>query len=1032
VTARAAIRLLGAVRVGTGDTEVGLRGHGARLLPWLALRPGRAWASDDLVDRLWPGGPPPTARTALQGQVAKLRGLLAGVEGAAIETVGSAYVLRVAPGAVDAARFDDLVEQGRASLADDAAAAARTLAEGLDLWDGPALANVRDDPALAVEAAALDARRVDAEDDLARALLAAGEVTAAVDLLERLVAAEPLRERRWAQLMVALHRDGRQAAALRAYQRAQDALGELAGLEPGRELRRIERAVLLQDPGLDAPRPWPAAATLPAPLVRVVGRDAERAELRERLRSSRLVTVVGPGGVGKTTVALDVAAALAPALADGAAVVDLAGAGPDRVPEVVAATFGVGEGDARDPLAQVAAALAGREALVVLDNCEHALAAVAGLALSLLRSSAGIRILATSQEPLRVAGEAVVALHPLSVPDEMAGRADVEASGAGALLAERLAALGRAPADETGWQALGAVARAAGGLPLALEVAAAWGRTEALAVVAERLGAGEELAAEPPAGAGRRGLGVALDAAAGRLGGPARRAYAAAGVFPAWFGPDALAAAAGLPVGAARGALADMVDVSLAVIGPADHDRFRLLPPVRRHALLLLEADGDAGEVHRGLLGWALALGEALDRQARGPDLSAAVARLSAELPTLRAVLHRSLDDGRPADALRLFERLAFCWASSPAAREVGRWGGDLLAHTGAVPRRERVRIEVLAMQSADTFAEAAVHLEAAERAMREADAVGDARSGAAARMLVAIGLGWRGERLDEADALVAEAREATLATEDAFFASEALTCQGLLALRRLDLAGGLRLLDAALAEHRATGTPVGVARVLFFIGFARRLAGDLEGARRAHAEARRITAGGRVTTWLRATMALGHTELAAGDLDAAAEAYRAAHARAGDVGDERIVLNALAGLAMVAHRAGDGARAAPLMLAAAEQAVAAGLPVEAVGPSVLLAEVLAVRGGDDTAAAAVLLGAATAVPPPVGVRLDAGATGDPAAVAGTLGERLGPADLARLTDEGRMLGLEAALAQARGHVHAGASRAAPPAAPGP
>ncbi len=168
------------------------------------------------------------------------------------------------------------------------------LTEALDLWAGPALASVRDDAGLAVEAAALDARRADAEDDLARALLAAGRAGAAVDLLERLVVADPLREGRWGQLMMALHRDDRQAEALRAYQRAHAVLAEEAGLEPGRELRRIERAVILQDPGLDAPRSWSAAASLPAPLVRVVGRDDERDEVRERLRSSRLVTLVGP------------------------------------------------------------------------------------------------------------------------------------------------------------------------------------------------------------------------------------------------------------------------------------------------------------------------------------------------------------------------------------------------------------------------------------------------------------------------------------------------------------------------------------------------------------------------------------------------------------------------------------------------------------------------------------------------------------------------------------------------------------------
>lgn len=1061
MTARAAIRLLGPVRVAGERGEVGLRGHGARLLSWLALRPGRAWDTTDLVDRLWPAGPPPTARTALQGQVAKLRTVLDGIAGTGIETVGSAYVLHAPDGTVDADRFDRLAATARAALAaDDPGPAVEALAGALDLWAGPALASVRDDAGLAIEAAALDARRADAEDDLARALLAADRAGAAVDLLERLVAADPLREGRWGQLMMALHRDGRQAEALRAYQRARAALAEEAGLEPGRELRRIERAVILQDPGLDAPRSW-AAASLPAPLVRVVGRDDERDEVRERLRTSRLVTLVGPGGIGKTTTALDVAAGLAPALPDGAAVVDLAGARPDEVEAVTAAALGIVEA-AGDALGRLSAALAGREALVVFDNCEHALDDVARVAVTLLRSAAGLRVLATSQEPLRVAGEAVVTLGPLGVPPDGAGRAEVEGSGAGRLLADRLSALGRSPSSEDDWRAVGAIARAAGGLPLALEVAAAWARTEDLAVVAGRLGADDVLRASPPAGGGRRGLGAALDAAAGRLGPDARRAYGAAGLFPAWFGAEAVEAAAGLPDGAGRAALAALADVSLAVVDPTDRGRVRLLPPVRHHAALLLARDGDETAARRRLLAWCLATAADLDRQCRGPGMVAAVARLTADLPTFRAVLHHALDEGDVVDALALFERLGFCWGSSPAAHEASHWGDALLRRTADVPPRQRVRAEVTAMQLADTFEGVAAHLDAAQAALRLADELGDDHARMSARLLVAMGMGWRGDDLEGAARLSAEARALALDRGDAWWAAEARTCEGLVALRRLDVAAALPALDEALAEHRQVGTPVGVARVLFFTAFARRVLGDLDGARRAYTEVRRLVADGRVTTWLRATMGLGHTELAAGNVEAAAAAFQAAHLRATEVGDQRIVLSALYAVAVAVGRGGGAegpGHAAPLLLDAATQALDAGMPDAAVGPATSLAGALAsasagggegdVGGGDDRhdqrggrdqrggdhggderegggrggagardadrlAVAAVLLGATGAVPPPRGVSLDLGAMADPAAVAKALAEALGPDALASLQADGERLGLAGALAQAR------------------
>jgi DNA-binding SARP family transcriptional activator/predicted ATPase len=1032
------IRVLGPVRVSTGEAEAGLRGHGARVLAWLALRPGRVRAADDLIDLLWPDGPPPTARTAMQAQVAKLRTLLATVDPAAgeatIETVGRGYVLHVADDAVDAHRFDRLVDDAQVLLGEgDAGAAVSALSEALDLWSGPALADVRDDPQLAVEAAALDARRADAEDHLARALVAAGETGRAVELLERLVAEDPLRERRWAQLMMALHRDGRQAAALRAYQRAAKVLAEEAGLEPGRELRRLERAILLQDPGLDAPRAW--ATTLAAPLVRVVGRDAERAAVRERLRSARLVTLVGPGGVGKTATALDVAAGIAPALADGAVVVDLAATAPGEVGEVVAATLGAADGTSDDPLRRAAVALSGREALLVLDNCEHVLADAAATAVALLRAGTGVRLLATSQEPLRVAGEAVVTLAPLDVPDAGAGPDGVEASGAGALLVRRLEAVGRVPATDDDWRAVGAVARATGGLPLALEVAAAWARTERLAVVAERLAGDDVLLAEPPAGAGRRGLGAALDAAAERLSPPARRAYAAAGLFPARFGAEPLGAAAGLDPAAARAAVTELADVSLAVPDQAAADRFRLLPPVRRHAAALLaggpaDGGGDGNPVCAAwgrLTAWCLATAAELDREARGPGLPDAVARFTAELPTFRAVLRTSLDDGRALDALRLFERLGFCWASSPAAHEAARWGVELLRHTAAAPPGERVRVEVLAMQAADTFEDIAAHLPAARAALEVAEEAGDTATASSARLLVAMALGWRGERLDEADELAARARADTLASGHPFWAAEALGCQGLLALRRLDVATGRALLDEALAEHRAVGTSVGIGRTLLFAGFARRFAGDLDGARRAFTEVRRLLTHGRVTTWLRATVALGHTELAAGDPDAAVAAFRAAHVRATDVGDQRIVVSALAGIADAVRRRDGNAYAAPLLVAAAEQALEAGLVADAAASATALAELLAARG--DHSAAAVLFGAASAVPPTTGVRLDLGATVDAGALGRSLAEALGDR-LAGLEADGRLVGLEAALAEARSLVEVRAPSLGP--APGP
>ena len=1006
------IRLLGPVRLVSATADVGLRGHAAHLLAWLALRPGRPWAADDLIDRLWPTGAPPTARTALQGHVARLRRSLAEVPDAGIDTVGTGYALRLDEDRVDAHRFDALAGRARAALAerraDDAVA---DLTAAFELWSGPALADVRDDPGLGVEAASLDARRADAEDELARALVAAGDLEAAVELLERLVAAEPLREARWGQLMVGLHRAGRQTDALRAYQRAAAALAEEAGLEPGRELRRLERAILVQDPSLDARRSW-SSASLPAPLTRLVGRDAERSEIRERLRTARLVTLLGPGGVGKTATALDVAAGIAPALPDGALVIDLAGASDaGSVAKVVSATIGVSESAGSDPLRQVAAALDGRDLLVVLDNCEHVVAEAARVAVALLRAGAAVRVLATSQERLRVAGEAVVAMEPLAVPDEGAEPDEICRSGACLLLAERLEALGRAPASDDDWRAVAEVARGAGGLPLALEVAASWARAERLDVVAGRLRGDEVLGADPPVGAGRRGLGVALDAAVARLGPDARRLYLAASLFPAWFGPDAVAAAADLPAGTAREALASVADVSLVLVDPTEPARFRLLPPVRRHAARLLDDEGGRDTALRRLIGWCLATARDLGAAVVGPGHSGAVERFTADLPTWRFALREALDGGRIGDAAALYEHLAFCWASSSSAPEAAAWGAELVQHAGEMESDDRMRVQVTTMLTADTFERTASHLDEAEEALALAEAGGDVDTAAKARMLVAIGLGWRNLDLDRAERLFAEARAHTIAVGDAFWAAEARTYQGLLAMRRLDLAAAATLLEQALAEHRTVGTPVGQGRALMFLGHTRRWSGDLDGARRAFTEAQRLLTRGRVTSWLRATVALAQTELALGDLDAAEAAFRAAHARATDVGDQRAARAALTGLAAAARARGDLARAVNLLAAATRDAIDSDDPADAAAAACGLAEALVDRDDrSDDETAALLLGAASLTPAEVGVRLDANVATDADGVARRLAGTLGAERVSRLHDEGRLLGLDAAL----------------------
>jgi predicted ATPase/DNA-binding SARP family transcriptional activator len=1015
-----AVRLLGPVRlVTTAGAEMGFRGHAARVLASLALHPDRVWSSDDLAGRLWPTGPPPTARTAVQGHVSRLRRSLATVDGVVIESAPGGYVLRARPAAVDALLFAQLCDE--ATSAEQAglgpAATADLLAAALDLWSGDALADLRDDPHLGPEAQALDDQRRDAEERHASALVEAGHLDRAVALLAGLVNDEPLRERRWALLMTALTRAGRQADALRAYRRASQVLVERTGLDPGPELRRLETAILLQDPSLDAARWQPAPGTAPAPLTGLVGREGEQAAVTRRLGAARLVTIVGPGGVGKTTLAVTVGAAQQPTYTDGVVVVDLAAGGAADVGPAIASAVGAapGPGDPAgedDPLARAVTALARRHVLVVLDNCEHVLAEAAQTALALLQAGPALRVLATSQVPLGVAGEAVLVLGPLAVPHAGAPVATVQASPAAELLSRRLDELGSPITADDDWSHAGTIVRALDGLPLAIEIVAASARVEPLASLAGHLEADTSglLDAEPPVGAGRRRLGAALDAAVARLDGPAREVYALASVFPAGFDASAAAAVAGIGANDARALIARLADASLVVLDGPKRTRARLLQPVRAHAAARLDPHEDAAARDR-LASWCLTLAQGLDQNLHSPAQAEVIDRFVTELPLFRSVLRRLIDTGRIAMAADLFRSLVSCWGDSPAGPEAPEWADELMARADQLGPARRARLEISTVHAQFAFELMAAKLPLATRALARADAAGDAFTAAAARVQMAIGLGWRGVDMDRAAALLDRARTAFTDLGERHWAATTLEFQGLLALRRLDLVAGIAVLEAAAAEHRAVGGPGEVAHALMFIGYARRAIGDLTGALRAFDEARRLVSETRVSTWLRSTVGAGHAALALGDAEAATEAFRLAHDRAVEVGDRRAAGTALVGMASLARRAGDDQRCIALLQAATGEALGGGDPTDAVTAAGMLAEMLLAR--DAVEEAAVLLGATAEVADELRVRIDFGLAYDAGPVRAAVAERLGQARMDDLAGDGLAIGLEAQVRRA-------------------
>ena len=546
------------------------------VLALLALADGRPVPLDTIVDALWGEEPPTTAANVVQTYVARLRRTL-GRD--AVRTVPGGYLLAGAE--VDAARFEHAV----ASSSDRAA-----LRQALDLWRGPLLPECSDVPGIRARAARLEELRWTATEDWLEAELAAGAAGGLVPELTGLVAAHPLRERMRVALATALHRAGRRPDALRVCAEGRRLLRDALGLDPGPALRAVEQAILREEPALcaaatNAPRLGSAPeVVLPRPLTSYVGRRREGAEVRERLARTRLLTLTGPGGIGKTRLALDTATAVS-GRHDEVRFVDLQSLPADGD---VAGAVGVAVGLVpREPVRApaVAAHLAGRRFLLVLDNCEHVVEPAAALVQELLSAVPGLQVLATSREPLRLPGEVVWSVPPMTVaPSEDLGEGD-----AVELLRARAEEARPGSTVAADGAVLAELCRQLEGLPLAVELAAARIRALEVDELVERLGRERPLTWTGARSSPERhrtlqaAVGWSLDLLSVRE----REALASLSVFSGSFSLDAAeAVVGGHDAAAVVGAL---VDRSLLSREQGERTRYRLLAPVRESAAVLLD-----------------------------------------------------------------------------------------------------------------------------------------------------------------------------------------------------------------------------------------------------------------------------------------------------------------------------------------------------------------------------------------------------------------------------------------------------------
>ena len=638
------------------------------LLALLALRFGAPVSADSLIEEVWAGEPPEGAATTLRSYVSRLRSALG--PGASIERVTGGYVLAVAPDAIDVTRFESLAREALA-LRDRSRhrRAADVLRTALGLWRGEPFAGIARDGTLGAEAGRLEELYLNALEARIASDLELGRDAELIDELEALVAEHPFRERLWLHLMLALYRAGRQGDALAAYHRARSALDEQLGIEPGDALRALETAILRQEVPPPAALPASTSIGLPAQLTSLVGRGRELAEIQEALLRSRLVTLVGIGGVGKTRLALETARRAATDLVDEVVVVDLAPLTDSAlVRGHAAAAFGI-RGDRGD---DVDAALARRtrsaDVLLLLDNCEHVLEAAGTLANELLVGSPSLRVLATSREILDVPGEAVYHVAPLGVPGADDGDDAIRESEAVRLLVDR-ATLSRhgLQMDATAYETAARICRELEGLPLAIELAAARAKVLSLHEIAARLGDRFELLVSNRrlTAARHRTLREAMDWSYELLGPDEQRLLARLSVFPG--GATVTSVAAVCLDGdeaAAEGLIERLVDASLVMpIETSARTRFRLLDTVRQYAAERVPQDERESlqrrhaELARDLAGAAnLAL------ETSGKPMDFALVR--AELPTIRGALEWTVQHD-PALGLEIACALERFWVTN-------------------------------------------------------------------------------------------------------------------------------------------------------------------------------------------------------------------------------------------------------------------------------------------------------------------------------------------------------------------------------
>ena len=933
-------RILGPLEVVDDDGMVSLAGAQRSLLALLLLSANEVVSADRLIEDLWGEDAPESGRTALQVRVSQLRKALGDARGR-IATIAPGYLLRVGRYELDLYGFERLVSEADGAEPTEAAAKLRA---ALGLWRGAPLVDLSyasfAQPAIRrlqeLRLAALE-KRIEADLELGRQVDLVGE-------LEMLVEEHPLREQLRAQLMLALYRCGRQADALAAYQNARRVLVEQLAIEPSAPLRRLEQAILRQETSLDlaatvaaraglvatvseSSRPVPSEErnephNLPTQVSSFVGRERELSELRRLLSRARVITLTGVGGVGKTRLALQLAASMLDELGDGAWFVDLAPlTNGTLVAGKLAGVVGVPEQRGRSLLQSLIAACRDRQFLVILDNCEHVIGEAANVADELVRGCPRMIFLATSREPLAIEGEHLYRVPSLFVPPASADRDGLLACDAVRLFVDRARQQRSGFAvDLHNASAVARLCRRLDGIPLAIELAAARLRALPLDEIDNRLDQRFRLLTgghrtTPPR---QQTLQALIDWSYDLLNPEEQEMLERLSVFAGGFdlhsGEAVTGAGFDSPVGVLD-RLAALVDKSLLQTEDVGSVRYRLLETVRDYASakLLERSQPAASAVRAAHRDHYLALAETAAPHLIGHGQIEWLDRLQLELDNLRAAISYSLQDPDPSTGLRLGRALCYFWLyREPRAEGAAALCTALDRPDAQQPTLLRGRALVaagilLTMITGEYNAAAA----RAQEALAIARALPDDRLRAEGLYVLALINGSRGNEQANLE-LTGEGLALAMALADPHLTALLLMTRG--SSPQLSLAERARTVEKSLELSRQAGNKALYLHTLNNLSYLEMEGGEISVPRARLAEAVRLAreiGDGRGLSAHSCTLGFA-SYLDNADADARAM-FDESLVIAQRNGDQLMVAYAYLGLALIASRAGNAQTAATL-----------------------------------------------------------------------------------------------------------------------